>query len=770
MLKRITILLIMLALLPILSVAQQKALLKPGGKTIYLNSNQDPKEVFEVSSAKHHAKTLFKNSPLSTNGLIDTLSNDDITSSTYTSTFGGYGQDILVGWFEAPADLKILSVGYDCGDNPSSLQGELKLYKLGNGWTASKLKSITSAKSLGYWIAKGNGFLDIAPFEDEATEPKTWVAHSAGALTPFVEDIWSDAGTGAPTVPENDADRTTYQWISMDLLGYQPEVKGGDVFAIILKNDATDYTLQTSNDRFGIMSNTDVKTGIFKYYCYGRTTGDTSTSGWWKREYTFNLVAAVEITGDTPPSVTGVTNIQGTLSTDAIEISATLTDANPGGGPTGIKEAFVVYHTDANTTDIEVPMAVKSGDVWAGSIPGQAAGTKVTYYVKAVDMNDNVAVSGKTYTYVIFAPTPGVNTLLVFNGLSYDGIQDNLNEYPQNYMYGVNADGANPELYKFKKDVWAYGPLSAQLVNNYDNILEFACSPSGPKVYNNDVIKTWLEGSPSRNYFLTGQEFLGAGNSYTDMDFTAGSFEYDILGVTHSYNDISYDGTSGQNIASKLTATEGSIITGSMLTKFTALATDSLCYDPYYEISTSWANWIDGFDVIEGQPVDLKVESRGILSAPDVQTLNCATHRTLAAGNKIAFFSFEPIALDSSPDYYWFGFDISAPQIEVLNWFGIQTGVERMINNKPDKFELSQNYPNPFNPTTTISFSVPEASNVRLKVYDMLGREVLTLVDGMKNTGSYEVSFDASNLTSGLYVYTLSTGNFTATKKMMLLK
>jgi hypothetical protein len=766
MLRRFTILLVILALLPILSVAQQKALLKPGGKTVYLNSNQDPKEVFEVSVNKYHSKTLSKSNPMSVNGKIDTLSNNDLASGTYTSTFGAFGQDVLVGWFQAPADLKILSVGYDCGDNPGVVAGELKLYKLGNGWTAAKLKSITSAKSLGYWIAKGNGFNDIAPFEDEATEPKTWIAHSADALTPFVEDIWSDAGTGAPTTPEYDNNTSTYQWVSMDLLGFQPEVKGGDVFAIVLKNTDTQFDV----NRFGIMSNVDVKYGIFKYYANGRTSGDTSTAGWWKREYLFNIAAAVEITGDTPPSVTGITNIQGTLSTDPIEISATLTDDNPGGGPAGIKEAFLVYHTDANTTDVEVPMAVKSGDVWAGSIPGQTPGTKVTYFVKAADMNNNITVSQRTYTYVIFAPTPGVNTLLVFNGLSYDGNQDNVNEYPQNWIFGVNADGANPEFYKFKKDVWAYGPLSAQLVNSYDNVLEIAGSPNGPKTYNNDVIKTWLEGNASRNYFLAGQEWLGAGNSYTDLDFAAGSFEYDILGVTHSYNDVSYDGTSGQNIASKLTATDGSVITGPMLTKFTALATDSLCYDPYYEIGTAWANWIDGFDVVDGQAVDLKVETRGVVGAPDVRTLNCATHRTLTAGNKVVFFSYDPLAVNTAPKYYWFGFDISSPQIQVLNWFGIQTSVERMINNKPDKFELSQNYPNPFNPNTTISYAVPEVSKVTLKIYDMLGREVITLVDGTKNTGTYEVSFDASNLTSGLYIYTLTTGNFSASKKMMLLK
>lgn len=86
------------------------------------------------------------------------------------------------------------------------------------------------------------------------------------------------------------------------------------------------------------------------------------------------------------------------------------------------------------------------------------------------------------------------------------------------------------------------------------------------------------------------------------------------------------------------------------------------------------------------------------------------------------------------------------------------------------KFDLGQNYPNPFNPVTSIKYSVPQNSLVTLKVYDVLGREVRTLVNEVKNAGSYNVSFNASELASGLYIYTLRAGNNTLTKKMMLLK
>jgi M6 family metalloprotease-like protein len=89
---------------------------------------------------------------------------------------------------------------------------------------------------------------------------------------------------------------------------------------------------------------------------------------------------------------------------------------------------------------------------------------------------------------------------------------------------------------------------------------------------------------------------------------------------------------------------------------------------------------------------------------------------------------------------------------------------------KPVEYSLMQNYPNPFNPTTTISYSVPKNGLVTLKVFDILGREVTSLVNEAKEAGIYSVTFNASNLPSGIYFYNITSGNFIATKKLILLK
>jgi len=106
----------------------------------------------------------------------------------------------------------------------------------------------------------------------------------------------------------------------------------------------------------------------------------------------------------------------------------------------------------------------------------------------------------------------------------------------------------------------------------------------------------------------------------------------------------------------------------------------------------------------------------------------------------------------------------------VLDWDN-PTGIsEKEQTQAPSEFMLSQNYPNPFNPSTTIHYSIPKQSNVTLKVFDVLGREVTTLVNGQQPLGNYEVEFEATELTSGVYFYKIQTGDFVETKRMLLMK
>jgi len=111
-------------------------------------------------------------------------------------------------------------------------------------------------------------------------------------------------------------------------------------------------------------------------------------------------------------------------------------------------------------------------------------------------------------------------------------------------------------------------------------------------------------------------------------------------------------------------------------------------------------------------------------------------------------------------------YDLS--KIEVID---TATSIDEEMNDTiPNSVQLEQNYPNPFNPSTTIKYSVPKSANVNLTVYNSRGQEVMTLVNKKQAAGTYQVMFEAGNLSSGIYLYTLTSGSKRETRRMMLVK
>lgn len=100
----------------------------------------------------------------------------------------------------------------------------------------------------------------------------------------------------------------------------------------------------------------------------------------------------------------------------------------------------------------------------------------------------------------------------------------------------------------------------------------------------------------------------------------------------------------------------------------------------------------------------------------------------------------------------------------------IVTNISDVYNSNVKEYFISQNFPNPFNPVTNIEFSIPNSGIVQLKVYDIIGNEISTIINEYKDTGKYEVEFDASNLSSGVYFYRMISGSYVETKKMVLLR
>ncbi len=121
-------------------------------------------------------------------------------------------------------------------------------------------------------------------------------------------------------------------------------------------------------------------------------------------------------------------------------------------------------------------------------------------------------------------------------------------------------------------------------------------------------------------------------------------------------------------------------------------------------------------------------------------------------------------------DVYFDHYNYRLKQIDFDGTFNYSEIIEVKVDFTPKKFILEQNYPNPFNSSTIIKYSLPEATSVSITVYDILGTEVKVLVNEKKEPGNYEINFDAVDLPSGVYIYTLTSGGFVDTKKLILLK
>jgi hypothetical protein len=201
-------------------------------------------------------------------------------------------------------------------------------------------------------------------------------------------------------------------------------------------------------------------------------------------------------------------------------------------------------------------------------------------------------------------------------------------------------------------------------------------------------------------------------------------------------------------------------------------------------------NELGGFIYLQGEPMPVELTSFSARIDGTMVSLNWETATEVnnygfdiekssdmgKTWNKIGFVN--GYGNSNSPKYYSFSDNISSNgtfyyrllQIDNDGQSEYSDYIEVVGTAIAEEFELAQNYPNPFNPTTKISYSLPSASEVSVKVYDMLGNEVRTLVNEMKDAGSHAVQFDASNLSSGIYIYAIQAGEFTKTMKMTLVK
>ena len=207
------------------------------------------------------------------------------------------------------------------------------------------------------------------------------------------------------------------------------------------------------------------------------------------------------------------------------------------------------------------------------------------------------------------------------------------------------------------------------------------------------------------------------------------------------------------------------------------------------------AEWIELENFLGGASIaggKMKDTTTGYWSNPNSGATNSSGFSGLPAGEFDAYYNPNVFRLINEYAVFWTSTQVSTLKARerylaynssassIYDWFKVMKYSIRCVKNDPtgvlnesfipDKFKLMQNYPNPFNPSTKISYQIPEMSFVKLKVLDILGNEIETLVNEEKFIGSYDFEFDAAGLTNGIYFYQLKAGNYIETKKMLYLK
>ncbi|MGQ9852800.1 MAG: T9SS type A sorting domain-containing protein, partial [Candidatus Oleimicrobiaceae bacterium] len=319
---------------------------------------------------------------------------------------------------------------------------------------------------------------------------------------------------------------------------------------------------------------------------------------------------------------------------------------------------------------------------------------------------------------------------------------------------------ADPKGTKYLYDTWWTdfdGPVTSDLYKMYDWIVQL--DGYSPIALTDSVLAGWLTGAKktrgTKGYFWSSQEWAfqyGPGGG-EDLNFAAGDIHYDYFGIGTIVSDIKpYN-----QAAHPLNATDHPIVA-----EIKAFCADSLqlYYDPHYELN--FVNWNDAITASNPASAVLFADSADANNVMGLYTFNNNVHTV--------FLTFDQLALNTGKaHYHWIPDEVSNPLIEALKYFGAPSSVQPS-GTVPVDYALHQNYPNPFNPTTTVKFAVAKPGQVKVAVYNTLGQQVATLVDGYLQAGSYTTTWDASGMASGVYFYKIVAGDFTAVKKMTLLR
>ena len=722
--KRITLLLVLLVVFAFAATvfAQQLAILKPAKPGQKSEAIPITKKQYQQMLQKSRGYNVPAPEIKATHaGIVDTLSNPFATNVNWGIAAG----DSQAAYFNPPAACYIKAVGI-----------------VGQSWS-------TAALSDGYNLIINKAAYGW-DFPDDWWDGDAIYTQEHGLPTLLGDLMWGE-------FPNTVVDGQRV-WTEMIWMGYEPDSQG-EGFVITAIPYGGEYM---GTDAGGPLS-PDVSDDTYrlaKYYMGGRSGHDPQFT---VRHYVLTWQVVVEFYQNTPPSIELYGGPYATVLSDAARtIQAHIWDIDANDpNQAGVASASLLYKVNDGDWQT-VAMTLASGDdkdgIWEGVVPAGilTPGDVLTFKFQATDnAGASSEVSGGSYSYF-----KKFNPILV-------NYNDDGTSYPSWILHPYYDNLWAKDTVAYAYDVWVGaqdGPMLSALVDQYDYIVQI--DAAGPAALNDDVLGAWFAAGEKYLFWST-QEwagyFCGGWGAEDDTTFAADDWHNKYLGLEYvggSLHDIS-----GGADPFAVNPVQGDVISGPLYD----FMGDSLQLYVNTSYELGWTNWSDGVTPASHAVVCFTDSAEG--RAMGVHTEN--------NGSKTVFLGFDQLCLDTqalpsytaTDGYHWTEPNVHSVVDAFLDWAAAPTDVHD--GTQPTvalKYNLSQNYPNPFNPETQISYTIAKPGHVKLAVYNVLGQKVATLVDEYKAASTYRVTFDASNLTSGVYFYRLEAGDFAKTMKMMLLR
>jgi len=544
-----------------------------------------------------------------------------------------------------------------------------------------------------------------------------WVVGDSSAspwgFDPNGPELWGNGGFLTTWHPYN------INGVAMADLGNEPQVEAGDYFNVCLRLPPQPVPDPDRNELEADSEGLD-PADFLKYYYRGRLS--CTDVGWWAR-VDFNVRIWALIRGGVGISIENISVIPECTTTGEQTVTATILDTPP---LICDLSAWLWYSVNG-LPEYVIPMTQDSASQWSAQIPGQPPGTSISYWVTASnECDDTISCPGSSY--IVHDVIPSLNQFGYVTDTAYTYSFDDITTSGGTSIPGgafFDYDGITQD-----EDDGTAGP--------FDLGGEF-------QLFGVPLRYAWIgaNGAIGLSSEATDTIHMNAGGWFTLWSIPETDLSFPMSFIGAFWNDL-YLAPGGR----------GSVWYKSDGTRFTV---------QYDEVG----NFNDPGDFSTFQIILDYSDQSIIFQYRDVGTTGLDETAT--------------VGLQVDPDTAWLEIHGGCVDMRPRNEWAVKmiyTGVNVDENDQlPIRFALYQNFPNPFNPTTTITFEIPtrpvggsHSSLVVLKIYDLLGREVTTLVSEKLVPGRYQATFDGTQLSSGVYFYRLQAEGLVQTKRMVLIR